>query len=245
MRVEMEEPVRTITNVIGRLEGVESPEEVVLVGNHRDAWVYGGVDPSSGTACLMELARALGEAKRAGFRPRRTIMLASWDAEEFTLTGSTEWGEDNKEWLSEHLVAYLNVDSSASGRDFSVQGVPSLIPLIQQAIKEVEDPATKKPVFEVWQAGTIHAEGESEQGRVEPIGSGSDHAVFLQHIGAPALDMSFSGDYGVYHSVYDNYYWMTRFGDPGMHYTAALAKIWAHLMIDLACRPLLMLDYEI
>ncbi len=244
MKVRMEEPVKAITNVIGRLKGTESPEEIVLVGNHRDAWVYGGVDPSSGTACLMELARALGEAKRAGFRPRRTIILASWDAEEFTLTGSTEWGEDNRDWLRENLVAYLNVDSSASGRNFSVQGVPSLTPIIHQALKEVEDPVEKRPVFELWKAGITDEKGKKEEGCVEPIGSGSDHAVFLQHIGAPALDMSFVGDYGVYHSVYDNYYWMTHFGDPGMHYTAALVKVWAHMAIDLACRSLLPLDWE-
>jgi N-acetylated-alpha-linked acidic dipeptidase len=244
MRVEMEEPTRTITNVIGSLRGTDHPDELVVVGNHRDAWVYGGHDPSSGTACLMELARALGEAKRAGFRPRRTVILAGWDAEEFTLTGSTEWGEDNKDWLRKNLVAYLNVDSSASGRNFSVQGVPSLIPLIHEALKEVEDPMEKRPVYEIWKAGIINDDGKKEEGRVEPIGSGSDHAVFLQHIGAPALDMFFSGDYGVYHSIYDNYYWMTHFGDPGMKYTASLAKIWAHMIIDLACRPVLPLDFE-
>ncbi|MFZ2055039.1 MAG: M28 family peptidase, partial [Candidatus Aminicenantales bacterium] len=153
MKVEMDNPIKTITNVIGRLKGMESPEEVVLVGNHRDAWVYGGHDPSSGTACLMELARALGEAKRAGFKPRRTVILASWDAEEFTLTGSTEWGEDNREWLKKNLIAYLNVDSSASGRNFSVQGAPSLIPLIHQALRDVEDPVEKRPVYEVWNSG--------------------------------------------------------------------------------------------
>jgi N-acetylated-alpha-linked acidic dipeptidase len=244
MRVEMEEPIRTITNVIGSLKGTDHPDELVVVGNHRDAWVYGGHDPSSGTACLMELARALGEAKRAGFRPRRTVVLASWDAEEFTLTGSTEWGEDNKDWLRNNLVAYLNVDSSASGRNFSVQGVPSLIPLIHGALKEAEDPVEKRPLYEVWKSGIIDEDGKKEGGQVEPIGSGSDHAVFLQHIGAPALDMSFSGDYGVYHSVYDNYFWMTHFGDPGMRYTAALAKIWAHMIIELACRPVLPLDFE-
>lgn len=244
MNIEMEEPTRTITNVIGSLIGTDHPDELVVVGNHRDAWVYGGHDPSSGTACLMELARALGEAKRAGFRPRRTVILGSWDAEEFTLTGSTEWGEDNKDRLRKNLAAYLNVDSSASGENFSVQGVPSLIPLIHEALKEVEDPIGKKPVYEIWKAGIISEDGKKEEGRVEPIGSGSDHAVFLQHIGAPALDMSFSGDYGVYHSVYDNYYWMTHFGDPGMKYTATLAKIWAHMIIDLACRPVLPLDFE-
>jgi len=244
MRIEMEEPIKAITNVIGSLKGTDHPDELVVVGNHRDAWVFGGVDPSSGTACLMELARVLGEAKRAGFSPRRTVILGNWDAEEFTLTGSTEWGEENKDQLSKNLVAYLNVDSSASGRNFSVQGVPSLIPLIHEALREVEDPVEKRPIYELWKAGIINDAGKKEEGRVEPIGSGSDHAVFLQHIGAPALDMSFSGDYGVYHSVYDNHYWMTHFGDPGMKYTAALVKIWAHMIIDLACRPVLPLDYE-
>jgi N-acetylated-alpha-linked acidic dipeptidase len=244
MRVEMEDPIKPIIDVVGSLKGTDYPDELIVVGNHRDAWVFGGVDPSSGTACLMELARALGEAKRAGFRPRRTVILASWDAEEFTLTGSTEWGEENADRLRRNLVAYINVDTAASGRNFGVQGVPCLIPLLDAAAKEVEDPIEKKSVFEVWKAGVVRRDGKKEEGRVAPIGSGSDHAVFLQHLGAPALDMSFDGDYGVYHSVYDNYYWMSHFGDPGMKYTATMARIWAHLIIDLACRPILPLDYE-
>ena len=244
MRVEMEDPIKTITDVTACLKGTESPDELIVVGNHRDAWVYGGVDPSSGTACMMELARALGEAKRAGFRPRRTVILGSWDAEEFTLTGSTEWGEENGERLRKNLIAYINVDTAAAGRDFNVQGVPSLIPLLHEAAKEVEDPVEKKPVYDVWKAGVAGRDGKKEEGRVDPIGSGSDHAVFLQHLGAPALDMSFVGPYGVYHSIYDNYYWMTHFGDPGMRYSAALARIWAHMIIELACRPVLPLDYE-
>jgi N-acetylated-alpha-linked acidic dipeptidase len=141
---------------------------------------------------MIELGRALGEAKRAGFRPRRTVILASWDAEEFTLTGSTEWGEENGDRLRKNLVAYINVDSAAAGRDFNVQGVPSLIPLIHEASKEVEDPTEKRPVYEVWKAGVVGRDGKKEEGRVDPIGSGSDHSVFLQHLGAPALDMSFS-----------------------------------------------------
>jgi N-acetylated-alpha-linked acidic dipeptidase len=119
-----------------------------------------------------------------------------------------------------------------------------LIPLLHEASKEVEDPIEKRPVYEVWKAGVAGRDGKKEEGRVDPIGSGSDHAVFLQHLGAPALDMSFVGPYGVYHSVYDNYFWMTHFGDPGMKYSAALARIWAHIIIDLACRPVLPLDYE-
>jgi N-acetylated-alpha-linked acidic dipeptidase len=247
MKVKMNDPIKRIFNVIGCIKGSEKTEDIILVGNHRDAWVFGGHDPSSGTACLLELARALARAKKAGFVPRRTIYFGNWDAEEFTLTGSTEWGEDRREWLKKNLVAYLNVDSSASGKNFSVQAVPSLFPLIIQALKEVEDPSSGQSVYNRWKAGpsekgTIAI--ASGSGQISPIGSGTDHAVFLNHIGAPALDMTFSGDYGVYHSMYDNYYWMSHFGDPGMLYTAALAKIWAHMVIELACSPLIPLDYE-
>ncbi|HYA49145.1 MAG TPA: M28 family peptidase, partial [Burkholderiales bacterium] len=218
-----------------------------LVGNHRDAWVFGGLDPSSGTACLMEIARAFGEAKKGGFRPRRSVYFASWDAEEFTLTGSTEWGEENRAWLGRDLVAYLNVDSSAAGQNFSVSAVPSLSRTILRALHEVDDPASGKPVYERWKAGpkekgTIATATGS--GRVNPIGSGSDHTVFLNHVCAPALDMSFDGDYGVYHSMYDDYYWMSHFGDPGMLYTKALDRIWARLAVDLAASPLVPLDHE-
>jgi len=247
MLVKMNDPIKRIFNVIGCIKGTEKTDEIVVVGNHRDAWVFGGYDPSSGTACMIELARALAQAKKAGFVPRRTIYFGSWDAEEFTLTGSTEWGEDHREWLKKNLVAYLNVDSSASGKNFSVQAVPSLFPLIVQALRQVKDPSSGQSVYDSWKSGpsekgTIAI--ASGSGQINPIGSGTDHAVFLNHIGAPALDMTFSGDYGVYHSMYDNYYWMSHFGDPGMHYTATLARIWAHMVIDLSCRHLIPLDYE-
>jgi len=247
LKVEMDSSIKKITNIIGCLKGTANVDEFVLIGNHRDTWVFGGYDPSSGTACLMELVRALANARKAGFVPKRTIYFASWDAEEFTLTGSTEWGEDNYDWLKKNLITYLNVDSAASGKNFSVQAVPSLSRLIIRALKEARDPATKLPVYDIWKKGStkkgsILVAGVS--GQINPIGSGTDHAVFLNHIGAPALDMSFSGDYGVYHSLYDNYYWMTHFGDPDMTYTAALARIWAHMVIELTCCPLLPFDFE-
>jgi N-acetylated-alpha-linked acidic dipeptidase len=247
MTVNMQDPIERIYDVLGSIKGSEYPEEVIAVGNHRDAWVFGGHDPSSGTACLMELVRAFAEAKRKGWEPRRTIIFGNWDAEEFTLTGSTEWGEDNRDWLGKNLVAYINVDSSASGKNFSVQSVPCLSPLIIRTMKEVNDPATGLAIFDCWlkgpsEGGTIGIATGS--GKINPIGSGTDHAVFLNHIGAPALNMAFSGDYGVYHSMYDDYYWMSHFGDPGMLYTAALAKMWAHMIIELACNPLIPLDYE-
>lgn len=247
IKIEMENPIKRITNVVGCLKGSRNLEEFVLVGNHRDAWVFGGHDPSSGTACLMEVVRILAEARKAGFEPKRSIYFANWDAEEFTLTGSTEWGEDNREWIKKNLVAYLNVDSAASGKNFSVRASPSLSRLIIQALKEVEDPVSKQPIYSRWKSGsgekgTIVVAGEG--GKINPIGSGTDHAVFLNHIGIPSLDMAFSGDYGVYHSMYDDYYWMGHFGDPGMMYTATLARIWAHMVIELASSPLLPLDFE-
>lgn len=245
--IRMDNSVRKITDVIGCIKGTEDPRELVLVGNHRDAWVFGGLDPSSGTACLMEIARAFGEAKKAGFRPRRSVYFASWDAEEFTLTGSTEWGEENRAWLGQDLVAYLNVDSSAAGQDFTVSAVPCLSRTILDALHKVADPATEKAIYDRWKAGpkkrgTIAT--ASGSGRVNPIGSGSDHTVFLNYVCAPALDMSFDGDYGVYHSMYDDYYWMSHFGDPGMRYTRALDRIWARIAVDLASSPLVPLDYE-
>jgi N-acetylated-alpha-linked acidic dipeptidase len=245
--IKMDNSRRKIIDVIGCIKGSEDPEQAVLVGNHRDAWVFGGLDPSSGTACLMELARAFGEAKKAGFRPRRSVYFANWDAEEFTLTGSTEWGEENQDWLGKSLIAYLNVDTAASGEDFDVSAVPALSRVILDALHDVPDPATGTTVYERWikgpkEKGTIAT--ASGSGRINPIGSGSDHTVFLNHLCAPALDMSFSGDYGVYHSMYDDYYWMAHFGDPGMRYTKALDRIWARIAIDLASSPLVPLDYE-
>ncbi|MDH4197856.1 MAG: M28 family peptidase, partial [Candidatus Aminicenantes bacterium] len=190
---------------------------------------------------------AFAEAAKAGFRPRRSVYFASWDAEEFTLTGSTEWGEENREWLGTSLVAYLNVDSSAAGQDFNVSAVPALSRVILGALRDVTDPASGKTVYERWKTGpkkrgTIATATGS--GRINAIGSGSDHTVFLNHLCAPSLDMSFSGDYGVYHSLYDDYYWMMRFGDPGMRYTRALDQIWARIAIGLASSPLIPLDYE-
>jgi N-acetylated-alpha-linked acidic dipeptidase len=245
--IQMDNSVRTITDVIGCIKGSEEPEQAVVVGNHRDAWVFGGYDPSSGDACLMELARAFGEAKKVGFRPRRSIYFANWDAEEFTLTGSTEWGEENRDWLAKNLIAYLNVDSSAAGQDYNVSAVPCLSRAIISALQDVADPATGKTVYERWKTGSTKRgtiATASGAGRVNAIGSGSDHTVFLNHLCAPALDMGFAGDYGVYHSMYDDFYWMSHFGDPGMRYTRALAMIWARIALDLASSRLIPLDYE-
>ena len=226
LRVHNDDKVRPIWTVTGRLTGTASPDQLVLVGNHRDAWVYGGVDPSSGTASLMELARSLGGLAKQGTRPKRTIVFANWDAEEFSLTSSTEWGEQHARDLSEHAVAYLNVDSSASGPDFKAAAVPSLNRLVAQSARDV--------------LGLQ----ESQDGVRNRLGSGSDYTVFLNFLGVPVADLTFTGPYGVYHSVYDNHLWMEKFGDPGFLHHAAMTRVWGVMALRLANADVVPLDYR-
>jgi N-acetylated-alpha-linked acidic dipeptidase len=246
MKLDVPRPMTKIVNVTGVIRGRERPEEIVLCGNHRDAWVFGAVDPSSGSATMLELARALGRLKTGGFRPRRTIMLASWDAEEFALTGSTEWGEQHLDDLRRNLVAYLNVDSSTSGSRFSATATGAIAPLVEEVLKDVRDPETGRPLHRRWKASTVGGGATalaSGGGEVGPIGSGSDHTVFLNLVGAPAVDMTFEGDYGVYHSAYDDVLWMTRFGDPGFVYMTLMAEVWGRLALRLAEAEVLPFDY--
>jgi N-acetylated-alpha-linked acidic dipeptidase len=249
LHLDMDEGVRPIWTVTGRIRGADRPDETVILGNHRDAWIFGGVDPSSGSAALMEVARALGSLARRGIRPRRTITLASWDAEEFTLTSSTEWGEQHADALRAGAVAYLNVDSAASGTRFSASSVPSLNRVILETLDRVADPAG---------AGTVgdavrQAKPDAERGGAMPtgggatrinnrLGSGSDYTVFLNHLGIPVADLSFDGPYGVYHSMYDDHEWMKRFGDPEFASHKAMAQIWGVLALRLANADVLPID---
>jgi len=247
MKLKIPRPITKIINVEGRIRGLQSPQEMILLGNHRDAWAFGGVDPSSGTATMLELARGLGSLSRAGWRPRRTIVFASWDAEEFALTGSTEWGEQHRKELEENLVAYLNVDSSTSGQQFSASASGCLATLVEEVLADVADPATGRTLLERWRsdgAGGGATPLSSGAGTVSAIGSGSDHTVFLNLIGAPVLDMTFEGDYGVYHSAYDSYLWMAKFGDPGFRYMTTMAEVWGRMALRLASAEVLPLDYE-
>ena len=224
MRVQSDDKVRPIWTVTGRLTGALHPDQQVIVGNHRDAWVYGGVDPSSGTASLMELARSLGGLAKQGARPKRTIVFASWDAEEFSLTSSTEWGEQHAQTLTDHAVAYLNVDSAVSGPDFHAAAVPALNRLITQSARDV-----------------LALEDQEVRNR---LGSGSDYTVFLNFLGVPVADMGFDGPYGVYHSVYDNHLWMQKFGDPRFLRHAAMTRVWGVMAMRLANADIVPLDYH-
>jgi N-acetylated-alpha-linked acidic dipeptidase len=202
---------------------------------------------------MLELARVLGRLVKEGFRPRRTIVLGSWDAEEYTLTGSTEWGEEHAEDLRKNAVVCLNVDASASGQDFSVSAVPSLLPAIIEATQAVKDPATGRSIYDRWKErrGERSVRSYAVEGSgAAPVpfgllGGGSDYMVFLQHLGVPSLDMIFDGPYGVYHSIYDNFNWMDKFGDPGFQYHAAMSRLWGVLALRFANADVLPLDYSI
>ena len=251
MKVAMDNRIGPNYVVEGRIRGSEYPDEWVVLGNHRDAWEFGGVDPSSGTASMMELSRAFGELAKRGLRPRRTLVFCSWDGEEVGLTGSTEWGEHFAPELKAKAVAYLNVDSSAAGPDFQPQAVGSLAPLLVDVSREFEDPASGLPLVEAKRA--LRAREREKAGKTDPvedadlvdvrIGSGSDHTVFLNHLGVPTVNLSFDGPYGVYHSIYDDFFWMNRFGDPGYRYHVLLARIWGTLAQRLANSDLLPFDF--
>lgn len=249
MKVVLDDKVRPIQTVIGRIRGTTVPDDEVIVGNHRDAWILGGVDPSSGTASMMDLSRSLGALARAGVRPKRTIVFASWDAEEFTLTSSTEWGEQHEAELRDHAVAYLNVDSSTSGPTFTASAVPSLNQLIGEVAATITDPDTGLSVAQAKQradtrqtSGLPNAAGSALVSN--RLGSGSDYTVFLNFIGVPIVDMAFDGPYGVYHSQYDDHSWVSRIGDPGFKYHEAMTKLWGVMALRLANADTLPLDYR-
>ena len=249
MRVRMDDSVRPIWTVTGRITGTDHPEDLIVLGNHRDAWVYGGVDPSSGTASMMELARAFGSLARRGTKPKRTIVFANWDAEEFTLTSSTEWGEQYEADVSAHAIAYLNVDSSTSGTSFGAAAVPSLNRLITEVTDTVVDPETGRSIGEAWRRGSRAEAGAlpGSGGRelvANRLGSGSDYTVFLNFLGVPVADLSFNGPYGVYHSIYDNHLWMSKFGDPSFRYHTAMTAVWGMAALRLANAEIVPLEYE-
>lgn len=259
LKLDMDFRIRPIWNVTARIPGTSEPDSWVVLGNHRDAWTYGAVDPNSGTAPLLAVARGLGQLLKQGWKPQRTIILASWDAEEFGLIGSTEWVEEHAEILSRHAVAYLNMDSGVSGTHFGASAVPSLGRLIREVTRDVTDPGTGRPLFSVWskEAQYVRREGgipyvvlntppvmPASEARVGDLGSGSDYTPFLQHLGVPSLDISFAGPYGVYHSVFDNFDWMQQFGDPTFRYSVAVAQVYGMLALRLANAEVLPFDFE-
>jgi N-acetylated-alpha-linked acidic dipeptidase len=251
LKVQMDTRVMPYFVVEARIRGAKHPEQTVVLGNHHDAWEYGGVDPSSGTASMMEMTRAFGELLKNGTRPDRTLIFCSWDGEEVGLTGSTEWGEQFEEDLKKNAVAYLNVDSSTSGPDFDGSAIASLAPFLVETTESFTDPATHSNLYDAWKKSVAEkrrvAKDKTPPPAADPvnvrIGSGSDHTVFLNHDGVPVIGLQFDGDYGVYHSMYDDFYWMNHFGDPGYRYHTLMSQLWGTVALRLANAEVLPFDF--
>ena len=226
-------------NVIARMEGSDYPDEWVIRGNHHDGWAMGAADPASGHVAMMEEARAIGVLAQSGWRPKRTIVFTSWDAEEPGLIGSTEWVEHHADELREKAVAYINTDGS--GRGFlNIGGSHTLERMVNEVARDVEDPQTGVSVLQRTQARRAvsgNAEATSRPDlRISPLGSGSDYTPFLQHLGVASLNVSYGGENGggSYHSQYDSFDYYTRFGDPDFHYGVTLAKTTGRMTLRLA-----------
>jgi N-acetylated-alpha-linked acidic dipeptidase len=238
---EQEYVITPIWNVIGVINGT-FPDEVVIVGNHRDAWIAGGAgDPNSGSAALNEVIRSFGVALKAGWKPVRTIVFASWDGEEYGLVGSTEWVEEYLPWLNATAVAYINVDTAASGPHFSVKSSPLLDGVLVEATKLVQSANQTAPgqtIYDVWDK------------RIATMGSGSDFTAFQDYAGIPSVSLGFGPQKNSavyhYHSIYDSFDWMQKFGDPGFHYHIAAARVLGVLTAKIAetsVVPLNVTDY--
>jgi N-acetylated-alpha-linked acidic dipeptidase len=245
--------IRTIWDVIGKIKGTAYPDNWVVVGNHRDAWVYGAVDPNSGTAAMLEAVHGFGALLKQGWKPKRTIVVASWDAEEEGLIGSTEWTEEHAKAL-EHAVAYFNVDVAVSGTEFGAEAVPSLKEFIRDVAKQVPSPKGGT-VYSQWKLAAIgeardsntghipHANAPTDDVAVGDLGSGSDFTPFLQHIGVPSTDIGSHGSYGVYHSVFDNYAWYIQNADPTFVYLQEMARVLGLEALHMADADVLPYDY--
>ena len=253
IKLEFNWDIKPIYNVIATMKGDERPDQWIIRGNHRDAWVNGASDPLSGLVALMEEARAVSELARTGWRPKRTIVYAAWDAEEEGLLGSTEWVEAHAAELTAKGVVYINTDSN--GRGFlGIGGSHTLEKFINQVGKDVPDPQTKVSVWERLRAnrivnGSAAARREALERadlRIAPLGSGSDYTPFLQHLGIASLNIGFGGEDGggSYHSIYDSFEHYSRFGDPGLQYGVALAKVCGHATLRLASADVLPFEFS-
>jgi len=250
---------RPMWNVIGRLPGAASPDQWVGLGNHHDAWIFGAGDPSSGTAALLELCRGLGELAREGHRPRRTLVVAFWDAEEMLLGGSTEWVEEHSQELLEKAVAYINMDSAVfnTDRPLSVAAHPVLHRLFRDVARDIPDPRTGKSLFEAWrdvqniyrQVPGVDGWGEffdPERELEQPWvfeAPYDDAAPFFNHLALPSSDMYYGADYGMYHSIYENFHWMKTVVDPDFAYHALMASLQGRVVLRLANAEVPPLDY--
>ena len=253
LKVAFDWSLKTLYDVIARIEGSTYPNQWVIYGNHHDAWVNGADDPTSGQVTVLETGRAFGELLKQGWRPKRTIILCAWDGEEPALLGSTEWVETHADELKQKAVAYLNSDSTSKGR-LGAGASHSLERLINEVAHDVQQPNSKTSVWEAMKERPrrqprADAENPEESGRtdqrVAALGSGSDYTPFLQHLGIASMNTGFGGEGGggVYHSVYDTFFWYSKFGDPTFEYGRALSQVNGTIVMRLADAEVLPFEF--
>ena len=255
MKLVMDYQQRPLYDVIAKLHGTDDGEWIMM-GNHHDAWVFGAVDPNSGTSVMLETARALGELARGGWKPRRTIVVCEWDGEEPGLLGSTEWVEANRAELQSKALVYMNTDVGVAGPNFGASATPSLKQFVRDAVRDVQDPRAGRSIYDVWRerlaqtkdnaSGTARREPPPDPSGEVPLGAlgaGSDFCPFFDHAGIPSMDMGFGGDYGVYHALYDDFYWMKHFGDPAFAYHATAARVLGTMALRFDEADILPFDY--
>ena len=243
--------IKPIYDVIAKIPGSDTPEQWVIRGNHHDAWVNGAEDPISGMSPVLEEARALGELMKQGWKPKRTIIYCAWDGEEPGLLGSTEWVEEHGAELNQHAVIYINSDSNSRGFLFA-SGSHTLEHMINSVARDVQDPETKLTVqrrAQLRRIGRAQKPDDREDARsidlrIGALGDGSDYAPFLDHAGVAALNIGFGGesDGGIYHSIYDDFYWYTHFGDPEFVYERALSQLGGTAVMRMADADVLPFD---
>jgi N-acetylated-alpha-linked acidic dipeptidase len=253
LKVKSNWDIKPVYDVIGKIPGSTNPDEWVIRGNHHDGWVNGAEDPLSGQVAIMEEARALGELVKAGWKPKRTIIYCAWDGEEPGLLGSTEWAEQHYDELRAHGVAYINSDGNGRGY-FNVAGSHTLEKFSNDVAREIPDPESKLTAWKRAQLRDIaraHAPDQREELRhradlrIPALGSGSDYTAFLQHDGVASLNIGFGGEDGggIYHSIYDDFYWYTHFSDTDFSYGRALSQTGGTMMMRIADADLLPFEF--
>ena len=240
LQLDFDWSTRPIYNVIARIPGTEFPDQWIMYGNHHDAWVNGAADPASGAAALLETARSLAELTKSGWKPKRTILLALWDAEEFGLIGSTEWAEKHAAELDKKLVAYLNSDMNGRGT-LSATGSHTLEAFLTEVLRDVKAPDSDKSLIEV----ALQSKEKPSRFQIGPLGSGSDFAAFIHHLGVSSLNLGFSDNEarGIYHSIYDSFYWYSHFSDTKFTHGVALSQVMVTSLLRLAEAPLLPFEF--
>lgn len=253
LKVKSDWKIRPVYDVIAKIPGATAPDEWIVRGNHHDAWVNGAEDPTSGMVAELEEARGLGELLKAGWKPKRTIIYCAWDGEEPGLLGSTEWAEAHYDELRAHAVAYINTDGNGRGY-LGIQGSHTLEKFSNDVARDIADPETKLSTWkrnhlkEIADAKTPEDRQkirERADGRIEALGSGSDFSVFLQHEGVASLNIGFGGEDGggIYHSIYDDFYWYTHFSDTDFRYGRALSQTVGIAALRLADAELLPFEF--